>query len=80
MFDLEVSYPPIKPPAHLLALTPEVYQHEQARVRERFDSAVELAEQAFATEHREFVADDPDASTILHERAGAVLVQLGSNR
>jgi len=50
LFDLEISYPAIEPPAHLVALHPEVYQQEQARVRERFESAVELAEQAFATE------------------------------
>jgi hypothetical protein len=53
---LEVSYPPIEPPAYLLALIPEVYRQEQARVRERFGSAVELAEQAFATELQKLVA------------------------
>ncbi len=56
MFDLEVSYPTIDPPAYLMALNPEVYQQEQARVRERFESAVELAEQAFAVELPRLVA------------------------
>jgi hypothetical protein len=50
LFDLEVSYPTIESPNYLMALHPDVCQAEQARVRERFESAVELAEQAFATE------------------------------
>ena len=56
MFDLEVSYPPIEPPHYLIALNPGVFEAEQARVRERFESAVELAEQAFATELQKLVA------------------------
>ena len=39
-----------------MALHAEVYQQEQARVRERFESAVELAEQAFATELQRLTA------------------------
>ena len=50
LFDLEISYPTIEPPAYLVSLHPDVYQQEQARVRERFESAVELAEQAFTGE------------------------------
>ncbi|MFN7814548.1 MAG: hypothetical protein ACK5SI_18040, partial [Planctomycetia bacterium] len=56
LFDLEVSYPTIEPPAYLVSLHPDVYQQEQARVRERFESAVELAEQAFATELQRLTA------------------------
>jgi hypothetical protein len=56
LFDLEVSYPTIEPPAYLVSLHPEVYQQEQARVRERFENAVELAEQAFATELQRLTA------------------------
>ena len=33
LFDLEVSYPTIEPPAYLVSLRPDVYQQEQARVR-----------------------------------------------
>ena len=55
LFDLEVSYPPIEPPHYLVALNPGVFEAEQARVRERFESAVELAEQAFATELQRLV-------------------------
>jgi len=50
LFDLEVSYPPIEPPRYLVALSPALYRQEHARVRERFAAAVELAEQAFASE------------------------------
>ncbi len=55
LFDLEVSYPPIDPPNYLIALNPGVFEAEQARVRERFESAVELAEQAFAGELQRLV-------------------------
>ncbi|MEI8370204.1 MAG: hypothetical protein WCJ31_17365 [Planctomycetia bacterium] len=55
MFDVEVSYPPIEPPNYLIALNPGVFEAEQARVRERFESAVELAEQAFAGELQRLV-------------------------
>jgi hypothetical protein len=47
---MEWSVVPIEPPQYLVALNPELFQQEQARVGERFESAVELAEQAFATE------------------------------
>ncbi len=45
LFDLQVSYPTIEPPNYLMALHQEAYQQEQARVRERFESAVELADE-----------------------------------
>ncbi len=67
MFDLEVSYPTIDPPAYLMALNPEVYQQEQARVRERFESAVELAEQAFAAELQKLVSHLAERLTGLHD-------------
>jgi hypothetical protein len=41
LFDLEVSYLTIEPPGYLMALHPDVYQAEQARVRERFENTVE---------------------------------------
>ena len=50
LFDLEVSYPPLEPPRYLVALSPNLYREEQARVRTRFESAIDLAEQAFAGE------------------------------
>ena len=67
LFDLEVSYPTIEPPGYLMALQPEVFQQEQARVRERFESAVELAEQAFATELQRLTAHLAERLTGLHD-------------
>jgi hypothetical protein len=45
---MEWSVVPIEPPQYLVALNPELFQQEQARVRERFESAVELAQQTIA--------------------------------
>jgi len=67
LFDLEVSYPTIEPPNYLMALHPDVYQQEQARVRERFENAVELAEQAFATELQRLTAHLAERLTGLHD-------------
>jgi hypothetical protein len=67
LFDLEVSYPTIEPPGYLMALHPDVYQQEQARVRERFESAVELAEQAFATELQRLTGHLAERLTGLHD-------------
>ena len=49
------------------SLHPDVYQQEQARVRERFESAVELAEQAFATELQRLTAHLAERLTGLHD-------------
>ena len=62
-----VSYPTIEPPGYLMALHPDVYQAEQARVRERFESAVELAEQAFAAELQRLTAHLAERLTGLHD-------------
>jgi hypothetical protein len=67
LFDLEVTYPAIEPPAYPVSLHPEVYQQEQARVRERFESAVELAEQAITTELQRLTAHLPERLTGLHD-------------
>ena len=67
LFDLEVSYPTIEPPAYLVSLHPDVFQQEQARVRERFESAVELAEQGFATELQRLTAHLAERLTGLHD-------------
>jgi hypothetical protein len=73
LFDLEVSYPTIEPPNYLMALHPEVFQAEQARVRERFESAVELAEQAFATELQRLTAHLAERLTAGRMQAGLCL-------
>jgi hypothetical protein len=67
LFDMEWSVVPIEPPQYLVALNPEVFQQEQARVRERFESAVELAEQAFATELQRLTAHLAERLTGLHD-------------
>ena len=67
LFDLEVSYPTIEPPNYLMALHPDVYQAEQARVRERFENAVGLAEQAFAMELQRLSAHLAERLTGLHD-------------
>jgi hypothetical protein len=50
-----------------MALQPDVYQAEQARVRERFESAVELAEEAFATELQRLTAHLAERLTGMHD-------------
>jgi len=67
MFDMEWSVVPIEPPQYLVALNPELFQQEQARVRERFENAVELAEQAFATELQRLTAHLAERLTGLHD-------------
>ena len=67
MFDVEVSYPPIEPTHYLIALNPGVFEAEQARVRERFKSAVELAEQAFAGELQKLVTHLAERLTDLQD-------------
>jgi hypothetical protein len=67
LFDMEWSVIPIEPPQYLVALNPEVFRQEQARVRERFESAVELAEQAFATELQRLTAHLAERLTGLHD-------------
>ena len=41
------DFPSLEPPDYLVALSPQVYEQERARVSARFDEAVRLAEQAF---------------------------------
>jgi hypothetical protein len=67
LFDLEVSYPTIELQNSLMALHPDVYQEEHARVRERFESAVELAEQALATELQRLTAHLAERFIGLHD-------------
>jgi hypothetical protein len=51
----------------IVSCAPDVYQAEQARVRERFENAVELAEQAFATELQRLTAHLAERLTGLHD-------------
>ena len=49
-FGVEWNFPSVEPPNYLMRIAPEVYEEERRRVAARFDEAVRLAEQAFATE------------------------------
>jgi len=50
LFDVAWDFPSVEPPSYLMRIAPEVYEEERQRVAARFDEAVRLAEQAFATE------------------------------
>jgi hypothetical protein len=50
LFGVEWDFPSVEPPNYLMQVAPEVYEAERQRVAARFDEAVRLAEQAFATE------------------------------
>jgi hypothetical protein len=56
LFDVSWDYPAIEPPGYLLALSPGLYREEQRRVRQRFEEAVRLAEEAFVAEFGRLVA------------------------
>jgi hypothetical protein len=50
LFRVDWDFPSVEPPSYLLRIAPEVYEQERQRVAARFDEAVRLAEQAFASE------------------------------
>jgi hypothetical protein len=50
LFHVAWEFPAVEPPSYLMQIAPEVYEEERRRVAARFDEAVRLAEQAFATE------------------------------
>ena len=47
LFDVGWDYPAVEPPSYLLAISPAVFREEQRRVRQRFEEAARLAEEAF---------------------------------
>ena len=55
LFEVAWEFPNVEPPNYLMRVSPEVYAEERARVAARFEEAVRLAEQAFATELAELV-------------------------
>ena len=55
LFDVAYDFPNGEPPAYLVAMSPQVYEEEQARVVARFEDAVRLAEQAFLAEFARLV-------------------------
>ena len=50
LFGVEWDFPSVEPPSYLMRVAPEVFEEERRRVVSRFEEAVRLAEQAFATE------------------------------
>jgi hypothetical protein len=50
LFLVEWDFPSVEPPSYLMRVAPEVFEEERRRVLSRFEEAVQLAEQAFATE------------------------------
>ncbi len=69
VFDLRWEYPPVDPPNYLMTFNPELYQQEQQRVQQRFETAVVMAENAFAEQLQDMIAhlidrltDEPDGT------------------
>jgi hypothetical protein len=56
LFAVEWDFPSVEPPNYLLRINPELYEQEQARVAQRFEAAVQLAEQAFISEFAKVVS------------------------
>jgi hypothetical protein len=56
LFSVVWSYPEVSPPTYLMAIDPGLYRREQQRISERFDQAVQLAEQAVTEEFASMVA------------------------
>jgi hypothetical protein len=56
MFSIDWDFPSVEPPDYLQQLNPELYQQECERVQQRFDEAVQLAEQAFSDELAKLVS------------------------
>ena len=54
-FSVSWSYPETSVPSYLMAIDPGLYRREAARVAERFEQAVELAEQGFVAEFSRLV-------------------------
>jgi hypothetical protein len=56
LFAVDWDFPSVEPPSYLMRIAPDVYEQERQRVAARFDEAVRLAEQAFATEFTRLLA------------------------
>jgi hypothetical protein len=56
LFGVEFDFPSVEPPEYLLRLNPHLYQQERDRISQRFDEAVRLAEEAFASEFSKLVS------------------------
>lgn len=50
LFAMAWEFPSVEPPQYLMQLKPELYEQENARMKARFEEAVQMAEQAFTEE------------------------------
>jgi hypothetical protein len=50
LFEVSYDFPSVEPPEYLRQLSPQIYAQEAQRVASRFETAVQLAEQAFTDE------------------------------
>jgi hypothetical protein len=50
LFQVDWEFPSVEPPNYLARISPELFAQEQARVAQRFEEAVRLAEEAFIAE------------------------------
>lgn len=55
LFGVEWDFPSVEPPEWLRHTAPSLYHEESQRIRQRFNQAVELAEQAFMAELNDLV-------------------------
>ena len=56
LFHVAWDFPSVEPPDYLRQLHPAIYEQECQRMRQRFDEAVQLAEQAFTEELSQLVS------------------------
>jgi hypothetical protein len=56
LFSIEADFPSVEVPDYLRQLNPQLYQQECERVQQRFDEAVQLAEEAFTSELAKLVS------------------------
>lgn len=56
LFRVEHDFPSVEPPEYLRELSPELFRQEQARIQQRFNEAVRLAEEAFTVEFAKLVS------------------------
>jgi hypothetical protein len=56
LFQVDWEFPSVEPPNYLARISPELFAQEQARVAQRFEEAVRLAEEAFVAEFGKIVS------------------------
>lgn len=54
-FDLDWDFPSVEPPAYLRNLHPQLYERESQRIKARFDEAIRLTDEAFASQFQQLI-------------------------